>query len=98
MAAIVAVTAAVIFALGFVLGLIFLVSLAIRKEERHFLRTGEVSITHRTDDPAKLAGRGVTGLWVRTWDDEKPLPAAGRPAAQRRDNRAPKPGPQDSTT
>ena len=98
MAAIVAVIAAVIFVLGFALGMIFLVSLAIRKEERHFLRTGEVSITHRTDDPAKLAGRGVTGLWVRTWDNEKPFPAAGRASSQRGDAAVPKPGPQGFTT
>lgn len=98
MAAIVAVTAAVIFALGFTLGVIFLVSRGIRKEERHFLRTGEVSITLQADDPAKLAGRGVTGLWVRTWEDEKPFPAAGRATSQRGDAALPKPGPQGSTT
>lgn len=98
MAAIVAVTAAVIFVLGFTLGAIFLVSMAIRREERHFLRTGEVSITHRTHDPAMLAGRGVTGLWVRTWDDEEFPPAVDRTVTQHRNGPAPKPGPQDSPT
>ncbi len=95
MAGILITSAVVIFVLGFSLGVIALVSLAIHREERTFLSTGRVSITERTADRTSLAGRGVTGLWVRHWD-EQPLPAGERVTARHREGAA-LPGPQDPT-
>jgi hypothetical protein len=77
-AGIVIVSAAVILILGFALGVIVLASIGIRREERAFLRTGKVSITRPAPDPATLAARGVTHLWVRRWDDLESLPAEER--------------------
>ena len=96
MAGILITSAVVIFVLGFALGVIALVSLAIHREERTFLSTGRVSITERTADRASLAGRGVTGLWVRHWDEQRPLPAEEGVAAHHRQGAA-LPGPQDTT-
>ena len=96
MAGILITSAVAIFVLGFALGVVALVSLAIHREERRFLRTGRVSITQRTADRTSLAGRGVTGLWVRHWDEEQPLSAEERAAAHHREGAA-LPGPQDTT-
>ena len=96
MAGILITSAAAIFVMGFALGVIALVSIAIHREERTFLRTGRVSITQRTADRTSLAGRGVTGLWVRHWDEEHPLSAEERAAAHHQEG-AVRPGPQDST-
>jgi hypothetical protein len=95
MAGILIVAAAAIFVLGFALGIIALVSAGIRREERAFLRTGKVSITRSAGDPAALAARGVTGLWVRHWDADLPLSAEERAVAQHRDSIVP--GHRDST-
>lgn len=96
MAGILITSAVAIFVLGFAIGVIALVSLAIRREEQKFLATGEVSITRRAADRASLAGRGVTGLWVRQWDEEKPFPAGDRAGAHRHEGAA-LPGPRDTT-
>lgn len=96
MAGILITSAVVIFVLGFVLGVIALVSLAIHREERKFLSTGRVSITERTADRTSLAGRGVTGLWVRHWDEQRPLSAEERVTAHHREG-VTLPGPQDTT-
>jgi len=97
MAGILITSAVVIFVLGFTLGVIALASLAIHREERTFLSTGRVSITQRTADRTSLAGRGVTGLWVRHWDEERPLSAGERVAAHYHQG-ATLPGPQDTTS
>ncbi len=96
MAGILITSAVAIFVLGSAVGVIALVSLAIRREEQKFLATGEVSITRRAADRTSLAGRGVTGLWVRQWDEEQPLPAENRAAAHHHGGAA-LPGPQDTT-
>lgn len=93
MAAILIVTAAAIFLLGFALGVIALVSAGIRREERAFLKTGKVSITRPAADPASLTARGFTGLWVRRQDEAQPL-SAEEPVMRHRDSTVP--GPQDS--
>ena len=94
-AAILITSALAIFILGAALCVIALVSLAIRREERTFFRTGRVSISWRTADPATLAGRGVTGLWVRYWDGERPLPADERAAVHHRESEV-LPEPEDT--
>jgi hypothetical protein len=104
MAGIVIVTAAVIFVLGFALGVIFLVSLGIRKEERRFLRTGEVSITRPATDQTCQAARGFVHLWVRKQEgagqwvpqqprDERPYPYGQSALGSGQDRTVP--GPQD---
>ena len=59
MTALIAVAALGLFAIGVVAGIIGVVSLAIRREERDFTLTSEVS------DHVTRAGRWLNGLYVR---------------------------------
>jgi hypothetical protein len=56
--------AIVVFAAGIIVGVIVIVSLGIRREERDFLRTGLVSMTRRAPDRFSGGARSLTGLYV----------------------------------
>ena len=70
---------ALIFAIGVVAGVIIIVSLGIRREERDFLRTGLVSMTRRAPDRFSGGARSLTGLYVGQRTD------SGSPAARYED-------------
>ena len=78
------------------LGVIVLASAGIRREERTFFRTGRPSINQRTAGRSALRSRGVTGLWVRYWDDEQRFPAYKRAAAVHHHESVAPPAPQDT--
>ena len=72
----VVIVAAVIFAIGVVSGVIFIVSIGIHREERDFLRTGLISMTRRAPDRVSDGARSLTGLYVAQRTDL--VPAAAR--------------------
>ena len=68
--------AVVVFLAGIVLGVIVVVCVGIRQEERDFLRTGLVSMTRRAPGLFSGGARHLTGLYVGKRTD--PEPAAVR--------------------
>jgi len=62
---------ALIFAIGVVAGVIIIVSLGIRREERDFLRTGLISMTRRAPDRVSSGARSLTGLYVGQRTDSR---------------------------
>ncbi len=71
----VVVIAATIFIAGIVAGVIAVVTIGVRREERDFARTGRVSLTRQAPGRASLAGRLVTGLYVSQRDEVPAAPA-----------------------
>jgi hypothetical protein len=61
-----------IFVAGLVFGAIAMISAGIKREEREFSRSHQVSITGRALGPASQAGRLATGLHVRKRTDARP--------------------------
>jgi hypothetical protein len=68
----VVIVAAVIFAIGVVAGVNFIVIIGIRREERDFLRTGLISMTRRAPGRASGGARSLTGLYVGQRTDSRP--------------------------
>ena len=64
--------AIVVFAAGIIVGVIVIVSLGIRREERDFLRTGLISMTRRAPDRVSGGARSLTGLYVGQRTDPRP--------------------------
>jgi hypothetical protein len=64
--------AIVVFTAGIVVGVIVIVSLGIKREERDFLRTGLVSMTRRPPDRFSGGARSLTGLYVGQPTDSRP--------------------------
>ena len=56
--------AIVVFTAGIIVGVIVIVSLGIRREERDFLKTGLISMTRRAPDRVSGGARSLTGLYV----------------------------------
>ena len=69
-AAIVAET--MVFVIGALAGIVAIVSAGIQREERHFRKTGLVSLTHLAPDRVSKGTRRLVGLSVRQRDDLKP--------------------------
>jgi hypothetical protein len=63
---------AVIFAIGVVAGVNFIVIIGIRREERDFLRTGLISMTRRAPGRASGGARSLTGLYVGQRTNSRP--------------------------
>jgi hypothetical protein len=61
-----------IFAIGVVAGVIAIVSIGIKREERDFLRTGLISMTRRAPDRVSGGARTLTGLYVGQRTDSRP--------------------------
>ena len=59
-------------AAGAVAGIVAIVSVGIQREERHFRKTGLVSLTRLAPDRVSKRTRGLVGLSVRQRDDLKP--------------------------
>jgi hypothetical protein len=57
--------AAAIFVAGVAVGVIVLVSVGIRREERDFLRTGRVSLTRQAPGRVSHGARSLNGVYVR---------------------------------
>jgi hypothetical protein len=55
---------AVVFFAGVAAGIVMIVSIGIRREERDFLRTGLVSMTRRAPGRASDGARSLTDLYV----------------------------------
>ena len=72
MAALIALAALGVFAAGIATGVVTVVSVAIRREERN------LTLTRGPADTVTRAGRRLTGLYVRIPDS---TPAAGRTTA-----------------
>ena len=68
--------AAAVFLAGIVMGVVIIVCVGIRREERDFLRTGLVSMTRRAPGLFSGGARSLTGLYVGQRTD--PEPAAVR--------------------
>ena len=67
----------VIFAIGVVAGIVFIVSVGIQREERVFHKTGRVSMTRLAPDRVSQGARGLVGLTVRQRAGlDPPLPKA----------------------
>ena len=56
--------AIVVFAAGIIVGVVVIVSLGIKREERDFLRTGLTSMTRRAPGRVSGGARSLTGLYV----------------------------------
>jgi hypothetical protein len=69
-------SAIAVFLAGVVAGIVVMVSIGIRREERDFLRTGLVSMTRRAPGRASDGARSLTDLYVGQHTD--PDPAAVR--------------------
>jgi len=67
--------AIVVFVAGIIVGVIVIVSLGIKREERDFLRTGLISMTRRAPGRASDGARSLTGLYVGQRTDSR-SPAA----------------------
>jgi hypothetical protein len=61
--------AAGIFAAGVAAGIVALVSIGIKREEREFVRTGLTRLTRRASSPVSDGARALTGLYVRQRTD-----------------------------
>jgi hypothetical protein len=66
----------VIFAIGVVAGIVFIVSVGIQREERVFHKTGRISMTCLAPDRVSQGTRGLVGLTVRQRAGLDPLPKA----------------------
>jgi hypothetical protein len=76
MAPLIALTAISLFAAGVIAGIIGMVSVAIRREEKNLTLTSEAT------DPVTQAGRWVNGVYVRAPRRRRPAgPSPARPAA-----------------
>ena len=64
--------AIVVFVAGIIVGVIVIVSLGIKREERVFLRTGRISMTRRAPGRASGGARSLTGLYVGQRTDSRP--------------------------
>jgi hypothetical protein len=67
--------AIVVFVAGIIVGVIVIVSLGIKREERVFLRTGRISMTRHAPGRASGGARSLTGLYVGQRTDSR-SPAA----------------------
>jgi hypothetical protein len=65
MSTVIMIAGVVIFAIGVVAGIVLIVSVGIRREERVFHKTGQVSMTHLAPDQVSQGARGLVGLTVR---------------------------------
>jgi hypothetical protein len=65
-------SAIAVFLAGVVAGIVVIVSIGIRREERDFLRTGLVSMTRRAPDRFSGGARSLTGLYVGRRTDSRP--------------------------
>ena len=72
MADVVITIAIAVFLAGIVMGVIVVVCVGIRQEERDFLRTGLVSMTRRAPDRVSGGARSLTGLYVGQRMDSRP--------------------------
>jgi hypothetical protein len=63
--------AIVVFTAGIIVGVIVIVSLGIRREERDFLKTGLISMTRRAPDRVSGGARSLTGLYVGQRTDSR---------------------------
>ena len=68
--------AAAVFLAGIIMGVVIIVCVGIRQEERDFLRTGLVSMTRRAPGLFSGGARSLMGLYVGQRTD--PEPAAVR--------------------
>jgi hypothetical protein len=68
------VSAVAVFLAGVVAGIVVIVSIGIRREERDFLRTGLVSMTRRAPGRASDGARSLTDLYVGRRADLDPAP------------------------
>lgn len=68
------VIAAAVFAAGVAVGVIILVSLGIRREERDFSATGTVSLTRQAPGRSSHGARSIVGLYVRQPDELRAAP------------------------
>jgi hypothetical protein len=66
------VSAIAVFLAGVVAGIVVIVSIGIRREERDFLRTGLVSMTRRAPGRASDGARSLTSLYVGRRSDLDP--------------------------
>src|SRR6266487_2465272 len=67
-------SAVAVFLAGVVAGIVVIVSIGIRREERDFLRTGLVSMTRRAPGRASDGARSLTSLYVGRRTDPDPAP------------------------
>jgi hypothetical protein len=67
-------SAIAVFLAGVVAGIVVIVSIGIRREERDFLRTGLVSMTRRAPGRASDGARSLTCLYVGLRTDPDPAP------------------------
>jgi hypothetical protein len=67
-------SAIAVFLAGVVAGIVVMVSIGIRREERDFLRTGLVSMTRRAPGRASDSARSLTSLYVGRRTDPDPAP------------------------
>jgi hypothetical protein len=67
--------AIVVFTAGIIVGVIVIVSLGIKREERDFLKTGLISMTRRAPDRVSGGARSLTGLYVGQRTDPRPSAA-----------------------
>lgn len=79
MAGTIIVIAAAVFAAGIAVGVIVIISLGIRREERDFAATGRVSLTRPAPGRASHGARSVVGLYVRQHDERNDELAASLP-------------------
>jgi len=59
---------AAIFAAGIAVGVILIISIGIRREERDFSMTGRVSVTRPAPGRVSHGARSIVGLYVRDRD------------------------------
>ena len=74
MADVVITIAIAVFLAGIVMGVIVVVCVGIRQEERDFLRTGLVSMTRRAPGLFSDGARSLTSLYVGRRTDPDPAP------------------------
>jgi hypothetical protein len=64
--------AVAVFLAGIVMGVVIIVCVGIRQEERDFVRTGLVSMTRRSQGPFSGGARSLMGLYVGQRTDLEP--------------------------